>query len=208
MIKIKQAVIVEGKYDKIKLSSIIDAVIIETDGFKIFKDKEQQTLIRKLANTCGILILTDSDSAGFKIRSFLCGTIANENIYHAYIPDILGKEKRKTVPSKEGKLGVEGVPSSVIVDALNQAGILFEQTIDTSRRISKNDFYEDGLTGKKNSRMLKKMLLKHLDLPARLSTNSFLKIINLFLTYDEYKAAIKVCITQKEGLDDKNRTGL
>ena len=208
MIKIKQAVIVEGKYDKIKLSSIIDAVIIETDGFKIFKDKEQQTLIRKLANTCGILILTDSDSAGFKIRSFLCGTIANENIYHAYIPDILGKEKRKTVPSKEGKLGVEGVPSSVIVDALNQAGILFEQTIDTSRRISKNDFYEDGLTGKKNSRMLKKMLLKHLDLPARLSTNSFLKIINLFLTYDEYKAAIKVCSTKKERLEDNNRTGL
>lgn len=102
MIKMKQAVIVEGKYDKIKLSSIIDAVIIETDGFKIFKDKEKQRLIRKLADTCGILIITDSDSAGFKIRSFLCGTIPNENIYHAYIPDILGKEKERVfLPKKE-----------------------------------------------------------------------------------------------------------
>lgn len=208
MIKMKQAVIVEGKYDKIKLSSIIDAVIIETDGFKIFKDKEKQRLIRKLADTCGILIITDSDSAGFKIRSFLCGTIPNENIYHAYIPDILGKEKRKSVPSKEGKLGVEGVPSSIIVDSLTQAGILFEQTWSTSKRIEKIDFYEDGITGKENSNLLKSLLLKYLDLPARLSTNSLLKIINLFVSYDAYKVAIKVCNTQKESLDDKNRTRL
>lgn len=208
MIKIKQAVIVEGKYDKIKLSSIIDAVIIETDGFKIFKDKEKQKLIRKLADTCGILIITDSDSAGFKIRSFLCGTIPNENIYHAYIPDILGKEKRKTAPSKEGKLGVEGVPATFIIDALKQAGVLFEQTEQKSKKITKNDFYEDGITGKKNSRLLKALLLKHLDLPTRLSTNSLLKIINLFATYDEYKEAIKTCISQKEDLDDKNRTRL
>jgi ribonuclease M5 len=201
MIKIKQAVIVEGKYDKIKLSSIIDAVIIETDGFRIFKDKEKQKLIRKLADTCGILIITDSDSAGFKIRSFICGTIPNENIYHAYIPDILGKEKRKSVPSKEGKLGVEGVPSSIIVDALTKAGILFEETRMISRRITKNDFYEDGLTGKKNSRALKYLLLKHLELPAMLSTNSLLKMINLFVTYDEYKIAINACETLKEKID-------
>ncbi len=208
MIKMKQAVIVEGKYDKIKLSSLIDAVIIETDGFRIFKDKEKQKLIRKLADTCGILIITDSDSAGFKIRSFLCGTIPNENIYHAYIPDILGKEKRKASPSKEGKLGVEGVPPAIIIEALTQAGILFEQTRQTSTRISKNDFYEDGITGKKNSRVLKTLLLMHLDLPARLSTNSLLKIINLFVTYDEYKDAINTCIAQKEDLNDKNRTRL
>lgn len=208
MFKVKQAVIVEGKYDKIKLSSIIDAVIIETDGFKIFKDKEKQKLIRKLASNCGILILTDSDSAGFKIRSFLCGTIPNENIYHAYIPDILGKEKRKTAPSKEGKLGVEGVPSSIIVDALTQAGIIFEESREISRRISKIDFYEDGITGKENSKLLKSLLLKRLDLPTRLSTNSFLKIINLFATYDEYKEAINACITQKEDFDDKNRARL
>lgn len=208
MIKIKQAVIVEGKYDKIKLSSIIDAVIIETDGFKIFKDKEKQKLIRKLADKCGILIITDSDSAGFKIRSFLCGTIPNENIYHAYIPDILGKEKRKTVPSKEGKLGVEGVAPAIIVNALTQAGVLFEHAEKTSNLISKNDFYEDGLTGKKNSRLLKALLLRHLDLPARLSTNSLLKIINLFVTYDEYKDAINICTTQKEERDDKDRARL
>ncbi len=208
MIKIKQAVIVEGKYDKIKLSSIVDAVIIETDGFKIFKDKEKQKLIRKLADTCGILIITDSDRAGFKIRSFLCGTIPNENIYHAYIPDILGKEKRKTSPSKEGKLGLEGVAPAIIVDALTQAGILFEHAKQTSIKISKNDFYEDGITGKKNSRQLKALLLKYLDLPARLSTSSLLKIINLFVTYDEYKDAINICVTQKEDFDDKNRTRL
>ena len=118
MIHIQQAVIVEGRYDKIKLSSILDALIIETGGFSIFKNKEKQQLIRRLAEKRGILILTDSDSAGFKIRSFIGGSVPPEQVKHAYIPDIFGKEKRKTEASKEGKLGVEGVPSEVIVRAL------------------------------------------------------------------------------------------
>ena len=126
MIKINQAVIVEGKYDKIKLSSIIDGLIIETNGFSVFKDKEKQRLIRRLADEKGILIMTDSDSAGFKIRSFLGGSIPSDKIFHAYIPDIFGKEKRKTEYSKEGKLGVEGVSVQVITEALERAGVLYE----------------------------------------------------------------------------------
>ena len=114
MIQIKQAVIVEGKYDKIKVSNILDTLIIETDGFGIFKDKNKQKLIRRLAETRGILILTDSDSAGFTIRSFLNGIVPKEQLINVYIPDIFGKEKRKSEPSKEGKLGVEGVKLSLI----------------------------------------------------------------------------------------------
>lgn len=123
MIQIKQAVIVEGKYDKIKVSNILDTLIIETDGFGIFKDKNKQKLIRRLAETRGILILTDSDSAGFTIRSFLNGIVPKEQLINVYIPDIFGKEKRKSEPSKEGKLGVEGVKSDVIIDALKKRAL-------------------------------------------------------------------------------------
>ena len=134
MIKIDRVVIVEGRYDKIKLSSVIDGIIIETDGFGIFNNKEKQKLIRKLAETKGLLILTDSDSAGFKIRSFIRGIVPAEQIKHAYIPDIFGKEKRKTEPSKEGKLGVEGVNIQIIMDALEKAGVLCEESEKTERR--------------------------------------------------------------------------
>lgn len=199
MIKIKQAVIVEGKYDKIKLSSIIDTIIVETDGFKVFKDKDKQKLIRKLAETCGILIITDSDAAGFKIRSFVCGIVNNNRVYHAYIPDIAGKEKRKTVLSKEGKLGVEGVSTGIIIDSLTKAGIVLEEAKETGRRITHDDFFNDGISGGKNSRKLKTALLKYIDLPARLSTNSLLKIINLFMSYDQYKSAV---IASRSGEDD------
>lgn len=193
MIKIKQAVIVEGKYDKIKLESILDAVIIETDGFKIFKDKQKQQLIRKLAQTRGLLILTDSDSAGFKIRSYIGGTVPSENIVHAYIPDILGKEHRKREPSKEGKLGVEGVPVHVILNALTQSGVDCVETKEPGRAISKTDLYEDGLTGGKNSRQKKRLFLKTVGLPERLSTNAMLQMLNVYLTYEDYKATVKKC---------------
>lgn len=193
MIKIDRAVIVEGRYDKIKLSSILDAVIIETEGFGIFNDKEKQRLIRRLAETKGLLILTDSDSAGFKIRSFIRGMVPAEQIKHAYIPDIFGKEKRKTEASKEGKLGVEGVDVRIIVDALERAGVLCEETDNAPRReITKLDLYEDGLSGKPDSDSLRKKLLKHLDLPERLTSNALVQILNTFLTYEEYKDAIKV----------------
>lgn len=193
MIKIDRVVIVEGRYDKIKLSSIIDAVIIETEGFGIFNNKEKQKLIRKLAETKGLLILTDSDSAGFTIRSFIRGIVPAEQIKHAYIPDIFGKEKRKTEPSKEGKLGVEGVKPQVIIDALQKAGVLCEETDHKPKKeITKLDLYEDGLSGKPESDALRKRLLKHLELPERLTTNALVQILNTILTYDEYKNAVEV----------------
>ncbi len=192
MIKIDRVVVVEGRYDKIKLSSIIDGIIIETDGFGIFNDKEKQKLIRKLAETKGLLILTDSDSAGFKIRSFIRGIVPAEQIKHAYIPDIFGKEKRKTEPSKEGKLGVEGVKVQVIMEALEKAGVFCEETGNIQRReITKLDLYEDGLSGKPDSDALRKKLLKALDLPERLTSNALVQILNTFLTFEEYKKAIE-----------------
>lgn len=193
MLKIKQAVIVEGKYDKIRLESLIDATIIQTDGFAIFKDKEKQQLIRRLAEKNGILILTDSDSAGFKIRSFLGGSIPKENVIHAYIPDVLGKERRKDAPSKEGKIGVEGMRTQALVQALGKAGVLYEESEEPKKKVEMIDLYEDGLSGGENSQAKKAALLKSLDLPERLSTSSFLQLINTFMTYEEYKSAVEEC---------------
>ena len=192
MITLKQAVIVEGKYDKIKLENILDAVILTTDGFGVFKDKEKQRLIRRLARERGIVVLTDSDSAGFVIRGFLGSIVPPQQITNVYIPDIFGKEKRKTAPSKEGKLGVEGMETGRIVEALEKAGVLCQQT-DTQnplrRQVTKTDLFEDGFSGQADSAARRKMLLKALDLPERLSANAMLKMINTFLTYDDYKAA-------------------
>ncbi len=189
MIKIDRAVIVEGKYDKIKLTPILDAVIIETHGFGIFKDKDRQKLIRKLAETKGLLILTDSDSAGFKIRSFIGGFVPPEQVVHAYIPDIFGKEKRKDIASKEGKLGVEGVPDKVLTDALTQAGVACTVTEHKGREVTVADLYEDGLSGVADSKEKRARLLKKLDLPELMSTSALIKLINVFMTYEEYKVA-------------------
>lgn len=186
MLKIKQAVIVEGKYDKIKLSGIIDAPIIQTDGFGIFKDKELQQLIRMLAEKRGILVLTDSDSAGFKIRSFIGSTVDPKTIKHAYIPDIFGKEKRKTEPSKEGKIGVEGVSQEVIMQALANAGVLYEDSAEPERPITKTDLYNAGLTGGENSSEKRAALLRYYALPSRLSTNSLVKVLNCITTYERF----------------------
>lgn len=203
MIKTDRAVIVEGKYDKIKLISVLDAVIIETDGFGIFNDKEKQRLIRRLAETKGLLILTDSDSAGFKIRSFIGGMVPKEQIINAYIPDIFGKEKRKTEPSKEGKLGVEGVSPEVIMQALKKAGVFCEKTADNERRlITKLDLYEDGFSGKDDSAAMRKAFLKQLDLPERMSSNSLVQILNTFLTYEDYKKETEIF---KQSYDNQKR---
>lgn len=192
MIKIRQAVIVEGKYDKIKLSNILDAVIIETDGFAVFKDKGKQKLIRMVAEKRGILILTDSDSAGFVIRSFLSGIVKPEQMTHVFIPDIFGKEKRKDSPSKEGKLGVEGVSSQVILEALKKAGIACEDCENThkSREVTKTDLFEDEICGKEDSHEKRTRLLRRLDLPERMSANNMLKIINTYMTFEDYKQAV------------------
>ena len=191
MIKISEAVIVEGKYDKIKLSTILDTVIVETDGFAIFKDKEKQKLIRFLSEKRGIIIMTDSDSAGFKIRSFINGITKSENIKNVYIPDIYGKEKRKTEVSKEGKLGVEGMKTEVIMSALKKAGVFCsENEKQMGREITHTDFFEDGISGGENSSEIRKALARSLQLPERMSSSALLKIINLYMTYDEYKNAI------------------
>lgn len=189
MIKVKEAVIVEGKYDKIKLSSVIDGLIIETHGFQIFKDKDQMDMIRKLADTQGILVLTDSDSAGFIIRNYLNGSIEPSKIKHAYIPDIFGKEHRKETPSKEGKLGVEGMPVQEIMVALNRAGVFCEdgpQTSEKSRQITKADLYECGLSGGADSANKRKLLLQKLNLPEHLAPNSLVKVLNGIMSYEEF----------------------
>lgn len=192
MIKIKEAVIVEGKYDKIKLSGILDTVIIETDGFSVFKDKEKQKLIRFLAEKRGIVIMTDSDSAGFKIRNFINGITKSENIKNVYIPDIYGKEKRKTEASKEGKLGVEGMKPEIIMSALKKAGVVCaENEKKEGKEITYTDFFEDGISGGENSSAIRKAFAKKLDLPERISSSALLKIINTYMTYDEYKETVK-----------------
>lgn len=193
MIKIKEAIIVEGKYDKIKLSSIIDGLIIETNGFRIFKDKNKVEFLRKLADTRGILVFTDSDSAGFLIRNHISSIIPKDKIKHAYIPDIYGKEKRKNKYSKEGKLGVEGVPQEVIINSLKNANVLYslsEPACKEKREITKLDLYNWGLSGKDNSLKLRRKFLKQLNLPEHLSVNSLLKVLNSIMTYDELKLEI------------------
>jgi ribonuclease M5 len=187
LIKVKEAVIVEGKYDKIKLSSIIDGLIIETRGFQIFSDKKQMDLIRRLADTRGILVLTDSDGAGFVIRNYLTGAIAPDKIKHAYIPDILGKEKRKEKASKEGKLGVEGVSVKIILDALNRAGVVCgSDEMPAGRKITKTDLYLAGLSGGENSAQKRQELLTELSLPAHLAPNSLIGVLNSIMSYDEF----------------------
>lgn len=195
MIKVKEAVIVEGKYDKIKLSSIIDGLIIETGGFQIFSDKKQMDLIRLLADTRGILVLTDSDAAGFIIRNYLTGAISPDKIKHAYIPDILGKEKRKEKPSKEGKLGVEGVPAKIIIDALKRAGVTCESDeTPLGRRITKTDLYLFGLSGGENSAQKRQAILRELSLPEHLAANSLVSVLNSIMTYSAFCQLVdKIC---------------
>lgn len=188
MLHIKQAVIVEGKYDKIKLASIIDAVIIPTNGFNVFKNKETLKLIRYFAETTGIIILTDSDAAGFKIRSYLKGAVGNGRVINVYVPDIFGKEKRKTVPSKEGKLGVEGMEKEVILEAFRRAGITSEEREAPADPITRLDLYECGLSGRENSSAMRKKLLAELGLPELLTTSGMVDILNTMITRRELYA--------------------
>lgn len=187
MIKLDRPVIVEGKYDIIKLSNIIDALLIKTDGFGIFKDKEKQRLIRRLAAEKGIIVLTDSDSAGFMIRNFIYSVVPADKITNVYIPDIYGKEKRKTQAGKEGKLGVEGISEAIILEAFEKSGVLCEKTEGGQRRlITGLDLYEAGLSGKRDSKAKRAALLKSLALPERMSTSALVKILNSFVTYEEF----------------------
>lgn len=188
LIKCKYPVIVEGKYDKITLQNVISALIIPTNGFSLFKDKEKCSLIRSLyKKSGGIVLLTDSDNAGNMIRAYLKNIIGNDkNIINVYIPNIRGKEKRKVKPSKEGFLGVEGVSIEILTDAFKKSGICDEISIK-EKEISKTDLYNFGLSGKADSAYKRKLFLKHLSLPQNLSSNAFFDIINTYFTYEEFE---------------------
>ena len=188
MISVKEAIIVEGRYDKIKLSGIVDAPIIETNGFRVFSDKEKQALIRDIAAKRGILVLTDSDGAGFVIRNCLRGAVPKEQIKHCYIPQIEGKERRKPQKSKEGLLGVEGVTDEIIIDAIRKSGatILGEEQ-KQRQEITKADLFELGLTGGENSAQKRQALLKKLNMPTYLSTNALLTALNCLYSLEEIK---------------------
>ena len=189
MLKIKEAIVVEGRYDKNTLSQIVDAPILETSGFGIMKDKQQLKLLRRVAQSRGLIVFTDSDGAGFVIRNFLKGSIEPKYLKHAYIPDIPGKEKRKSAPGKEGKLGVEGMTPQVILDALRRSGatVLDEDNVKTAGNITKQDMMELGLSGGTDSSLLRKQLLKKLDLPEHMSANALLQAVNLLYSLDELR---------------------
>ena len=184
MIKINEAIIVEGKYDKIKLCSFVDAVIIVTGGFGIFKDAEKLELIRYYAEKTGVIILTDSDSAGRRIRGYIKGSIKNGTVKNVYIPDVFGKEKRKVKPSAEGKLGVEGIDGATLLAAFEKAGITAsERTAPPD--ITKLTLYELGLSGGSNSSELRKRLQKSLGLPSLLSASALTEVLNTMMTAAE-----------------------
>jgi len=180
--------IVEGKYDKIKLESLVDALIITTDGFRIFKDTKMRELIRKLAAENGIAVLTDSDAAGFLIRRHLSGIVAPDKIINVYIPDLMGKERRKSKPSMEGKLGVEGMEPGVILEALEIAGLFEGGGVPAREPITKMDFYQAGLSGGPNSRTLRGALISALDLPSRLSAPALPGVLSRLLGREEFFA--------------------
>ena len=185
MIHTDRASVVEGKYDKIKLSSMVDGVIICTGGFRVYKDKEMQTMLRALAKKQGLAVLTDSDTAGFKIRGFLRSICGKENIVDVYIPDLYGKEKRKDHPSKEGKLGVEGVPEEVLQKAFADAGIGAELVLQKKDPITKMDLFELGLSGRAESALRRKQLMKHLTLPEHLTTNALVTVLDALMSREE-----------------------
>lgn len=192
MVKIREAIVVEGRYDRNTLSQIVDAPILETSGFGIFKDKAQMALLRRVAQTRGLIVFTDSDGAGFVIRNHLKSAIPGRFLKHAYIPDIPGKEKRKSAPGKEGKLGVEGMRPEIILEALRAAGATIEgEDAPAESRITKQDFVELGLSGGKDSSEKRLDLLKKLNLPEHMSANAMLKAVNLLYTLEELSTILE-----------------
>ena len=193
MIHIKEAIVVEGKYDKAVLAPLVDTVILDTAGFGIFSDKEKLRLLKRLAEQRGLIILTDSDGGGFVIRNFLRSSIDPRFVKHAYIPDIYGKESRKRKPSKEGKLGVEGMSAETLLIALNRAGITIEDSDTLAKKpmFTKAEFFELGLTGCKDSAELRSRLKKRLDLPEKLTTNAMLDVLNIIVGREELYSMIR-----------------
>lgn len=186
MIRLRQAIVVEGRYDKNTLAQLVDAPIFETRGFGVMKDKQLLTFLREVARRRGLIVLTDSDGAGFVIRNYLKGALPRENVLHAYIPDLMGKEPRKTHAGKEGKLGVEGMTPEVLLAALKNAGALTEEAPEPAERITKTDLYLAGLSGTADCEARRKRLMQRLHLPEKLGTNAFLEALNLLMTREEF----------------------
>lgn len=192
MVRIREAIVVEGRYDRNTLSQIVDAPIFETHGFGIFKDKEQMALLRAAAVRRGLIVFTDSDGAGFVIRNHIKSAIPGQYLKHAYIPDILGKERRKAAPGKEGKLGVEGMSKDVILAALRASGATFEDETDTKPGgITKQDLCALGLSGGSDSSRKRLELQRRLNLPEHMSANALLQALNLLYTLDELSGLVK-----------------
>ena len=183
---IKEAIVVEGKYDKIRLSGLVDANIICTDGFMIFKNEEMINLLSRLADECGVIVLTDADSAGFKIRNYIKNRLAGKNVKHAFIPSVEGKEKRKDKPGKEGLLGVEGMCDEALIEALSLAG--FSQQEERREKITKYDFYQLGLSGGMQSKEKREKLANQLHLPKLISANMLLDVVNILYSKEDFFA--------------------
>lgn len=192
MVKIREAIVVEGRYDKNTLCQIVDAPILETAGFGIFKDKKQMKLLRQVAEKRGLIVFTDSDGAGFVIRNHIKSAIPGEFLKHAYIPDITGKERRKAAPGKEGKLGVEGMSPEVLLEALRRAGATIEgEGCSDSHGITKQDLMALGLSGGPDANAKRLAILRKLDLPEHMSANAMLQALNLLLTKEELESLMK-----------------
>ena len=188
MHSVREVIVVEGRYDKNALSQVVDAVIIETSGFGIFNDAEKRKLLQTMAEARGLIVLTDSDGAGFVIRNYIKSCVDPKLVKHAYIPDIYGKERRKSAPSREGKLGVEGMKPQVLLDALIRAGVTFddEENKKTAPRISKADMYARGLSGREGSAEKRAQLIKQLGLPERLTADGLLDVLNATMSREEF----------------------
>lgn len=189
MVRIREAIVVEGKYDQNTLRQIVDTAVIPTHGFGVMKDRELLAFLRTVAEKRGLILLTDSDGAGFVIRNFLKGALPKEQVRHAYIPDIAGKERRKKAPGKEGKLGVEGMEPAVLLEALRRAGATFldeAAEAPAGTPITKADLYEWGLSGGPDSREKRLALLKTLNLPSHMSANALLEALNLLYTKETF----------------------
>ena len=192
MVKIKEAILVEGRYDKNTLSQIVDAPILETSGFGIFKNKEQMSLLRRVAKSRGLIVFTDSDGAGFVIRNHVKSAIPAQYLKHAYIPDLYGKERRKSAPGKEGKLGVEGMKPEIILEALRRAGATMEgEAAQSDHQITKQDMMELGLSGGADASARRLLLLRKLELPEHMSANAMLQALNLLYTLDELRELVR-----------------
>lgn len=192
MVRIKEAIVVEGRYDKNTLSQIVDAPIFETAGFGIFKNKEQMSLLRRTAEKRGLIVFTDSDGAGFVIRNHLKSAIPGKYLKHAYIPDIPGKEKRKASPGREGKLGVEGMTPEILLEALKRAGATIEgENVPQRNAITKQDLMALGLSGGANAKEKRLALLKLLSFPEHMSSNAMLEALNVLYTLEEFTVVVE-----------------